>query len=249
MYVYAAAEVSAAVLPADAIPEGASPRLLNLGPNVSLVVSSVPSATYNAASLESRLSDLEWVSAAGAAHHRVVDALSESGLVVLPFRLFTVFSSDEQAVATVRKLGPALSRAFDRVRGREEWVLRVGKPDPARMEPKGKATAPTSGTSFLAAKAAAKREDAARAARVKADASASYDALQRLAEGATTKAVEPGGTLILDAAFLIAPSRVDALKQALTNAAAGLLRDGCPVSLTGPWPPYSFASVDTDADD
>jgi Gas vesicle synthesis protein GvpL/GvpF len=247
IYVYAAVEGTTSALPSIAMPDGEAPRLIAASPQLSIVVSTVPAATYNASSLEPRLSDLDWVSVAGAAHHAVVDALADGGLAVLPFRLFTIFSSEKQALSTIRERLPAMLRGFDRVRGRHEWVLHIGRPDPARRA-RANASAATSGTGFLAAKAVQRREEAARAERVQQHAAAAYQVLQRLAVEATMREVDPRGRLILDAAFLLEPAQVDELKQALTEAAGHLLRDGCPVSLTGPWPPYSFASVDTNAD-
>ena len=246
---YAAAEGSTGSLPTQGMPEGGPPRVVRLDHNISLVLSDVPASQYNARSLESKLSDLDWVAAAGAAHHGVIDALAAQGAVVLPFRLFTIFSSEQKAAATLRETLPAMTRAFDRVRGRQEWVLRIGKPDAERKPPEQATTSSSqSGTSFLAAKAAARRENIERAERIKLDAAASYDALERLADAAKARPVEGSGHLMLDAAFLVHPSRIDALKEALTRAAERLLRDGCAVSLTGPWPPYSFASIETNAD-
>jgi hypothetical protein len=237
-------------MPVSAMPEGDAPRLVAIDPAISLVVSDVPSSVYNAEALESRLGDLDWVSLAGAAHHAVVDSLAESGHAIIPFRLFTIFSSESMAVATLGEMRQAMRDAFARVRNRQEWVLRIGKPDPSRIarpqdEP---AAARASGTNFLQAKADARREAAARTERVKKDTAAAFAALAPLADAATTRAVDPAGTLLLDAAFLVPGSRIDEMRQALTAAAAGLLRDGCAVSLTGPWPPYSFASMDSGLD-
>jgi hypothetical protein len=249
VYVYCAVEGVPGALPGVGMPEGGLPRVVAVGDGVSLIVSDVTSTVYNAESLEPKLADLDWVAAAGAAHHAVVDALAEAGHVVLPFRLFTIFSTDAIAIATFTQAQAALGRAFDRVRGRQEWVLRIGKPDPARApaSPLPAATAAT-GTGFLRAKADARRESAARAARVRQDATASFDALAQLADAATSRPVDPGGNLLCDGALLVPPARVDALREVLTRSAERLLRDGCPVSLTGPWPPYSFASMDTPAD-
>jgi hypothetical protein len=244
-YVYCAVEGAPQSLPLSGMPGGGPPRTLPLHDTVTLIVSDVSAATYNSDALEPRLSDLDWVSAAGAAHHGVVDALAEMGLVVLPFRLFTLFSSPDKAVATLTDSRDRITRAFDRVRGKQEWVLRIGKPDPARITAPAKdPPPPASGTNFLQAKADARREAAARATRVKEDTAAAYEALEQLADAAKARPVDSAGTLMLDAAFLLPPSRVEAIKETLTRRADRLLRDGCPVSLTGPWPPYSFASLE-----
>lgn len=231
------------------MPEASVPRLVTITPDISLVVSDVPSSTYNTEALEPRLGDLDWVSLAGAAHHKVVDSLVNARITVLPFRLFTIFSNEAKAIETIAGKRRSLREAFKRVRGREEWVLRIGKPDPARSAPtEAGAQARESGTNFLQAKAEARREAVARAERVRTDAMAAVAALERLADATRTRTVDPAGNVLTDAAFLVPEGRVEEMRSALTKAAAGLLRDGCPVSLTGPWPPYSFASVDAQDD-
>jgi hypothetical protein len=245
LYAYCAVEGSPTALPGTGMPDGSRPRTLPLTDRIAIIVSDVPSATYGAESIESRLSDLDWVGTAGAAHHVVIDAVADTGVVVLPFRLFTLFSSEAAAQRALGERREPMQRAFDRVRGKQEWVLRIGKPDPARMEaepsPAGSAA---TGTSFLQAKADARREAAMRATRVKEDAAAAFEALEQLADAARSRPVDASGNLMLDAAFLVPPSRVEALRETLNRRAQRLLRDGCPVSLTGPWPPYSFGSMD-----
>ena len=249
VYVYCAVEGSPEALPTAGMPDGGPPRTLPLMGAVSLIVSNVPAARYNASSLEPKLADLDWVAVAGAAHHAVVDAFAEAGFVVLPFRLFTIFSHEGTALDTFKGALPAMARAFDRVRGRQEWVLRIGKPDPTRAPgaPTGNAPA-SSGTGFLRAKADARREALARAERVKHDARTSFEALAELADAATSRPVDPAGSLLCDGALLVPPSRMEAVRETLTRSAERLLREGCAVSLTGPWPPYSFASMDAAVD-
>ncbi len=248
VYVYCAVEGLPDALPGAGMPNGEPPRAIRLQDAVSLIASTVPSAIYNAEALEPKLADIDWVAAAGAAHHAVIDALAESGCVVLPFRLFTIFSHERKALDTFRGAREAMDRAFARVRGRQEWMLRIGKPDPARVATPQATETPATGTGFLRAKADARRETLARAERVKQDATAAFDAIARLADAAASRPVDPAGSLLCDGAFLVPPSRIDALRDALTRSAAPLLRDGCPVSLTGPWPPYSFATLDGPAD-
>jgi hypothetical protein len=263
LYVYAAVAGSPkprTVKALPAMPDGAPPRILALDDRVSLIVSDVPSTTYNSEQLTTQLADLDWVSRCGAAHHAVAEKLAESH-AVLPFRLFTLFSSEAKALAALRKTKARIAKALDRVKGRQEWVLRIGRPDPARIDTgdarktgvahirKGKAevaagASTTSGTSFLLAKADARREAAERDARVSIDAAAVFDKLRTMADDATARPVEPANALLLDAAFLVPAVDIEAFRHALTAAAAGLLRDGCAVTLTGPWPPYSFASLE-----
>jgi len=244
VYVYAAVEGTPTALPQAGMPGGAAPHTVPLSDGIALIVSRVPAAAYDAPAIEGRLTDLDWVASAGAAHHAVIDAVADAGVETLPFRLFTIFSTEARAREAFSERLPAILRGFDRVRGRREWVLRIGKPDPSRATAPAQVTPATSGTSFLAAKAAARRDDAARTARVQRDAAAAYEALARLADGARLKEVDPSGNLLIDAALLVSPRAEENLKRTLTASAAQLLDDGCAVSLTGPWPPYSFASLD-----
>ncbi len=227
------------------LPDGSIPRVVALDDEMSLVVANVPSEIYNAAALEPRLSDVDWVSRCGAAHHAVADALSESH-VVLPFRFFTLFSTEAKAVATLQKSRSRIAKALARVKGRQEWVLRIGKPNPARREaPPGQSRRDrTSGTGFLRAKAQARQQQTDRNARVAEDAAHVFEILRGISDEAASRPIPPGANLLLDAAFLVPKRRTATLQRTLTDAAAGLLREGCPVSLTGPWPPYSFASLD-----
>lgn len=231
------------------LPDGSPPRSVALADDMSLVVADVPSETYNAATLEAKLGDLDWVSQCGAAHHAVADALVASH-VVLPFRIFTLFSSEAKAVATLRKSQARILEALARVKGRQEWVLRIGRPDLARQDSppnrprRQHAPDSKSGTGFLQAKAEARHAQAQRRARVAGDVAKVFETLRDASDEAAVRPIAPGTTLLLEAAFLLPQRRVTELRRALTKAAANLLREGCAVSLTGPWPPYSFASLD-----
>jgi hypothetical protein len=247
VYVYAVAAGKPAagrLSRVPAMPDGARPRALALNSALSLVVSDVPADVYNTESLERRLSDLDWVAACGAAHHAAADALSKSTTIV-PLRMFTIFSSETKALAALRRVARRLARTLARVQGRKEWVLRIGQPDPARREtPAASPAAPSSGASFLRGKADARRAQAARIVRAKESAAAVYAALEHVADAAVMRAPEQASNLVLDAAFLVSTRRTAAFRKALTAAAGALLAEGCPVSLTGPWPPYSFATLE-----
>jgi Gas vesicle synthesis protein GvpL/GvpF len=229
-----------------AMPGGSRPRVVPLSDDISLVVGDVPAADYSGAAIEKRLTDLDWVARCGAAHHAVSDRLAEKHVVV-PFRLFTLFSSEAKATAALGKASARIDKALERVKGKQEWVLRIARPGPEAQvkAPAAGAASAASGTAFLRAKADARKADAERATRVRAEAAKVFDALSGAADDSNQRAIEPGTGLLLDAAFLVKTSGAAAFKKTLTRAAASLLQDGCRVSLTGPWPPYSFVSLDS----
>jgi gas vesicle protein GvpL/GvpF len=232
------------------LPGGSVPRILPLDSSASLVVADVPAESFDAKTIDARLKDLDWLSRCGAAHHAVPDALIESHAVI-PLRLFTLFSTEVKALSTFRKSKARVARALARVKGRQEWVLRIGRPDPGKVvaHPEVRTTPPgrgdgKSGTSFLHAKADVKRGRSERARRVAAEAARVFERLDALADASTARPITPGTSLLLDAAFLVSKRRTAALQRTLTKHAQVLLDDGCPISFTGPWPPYSFASID-----
>lgn len=226
---------------APSLPDASPPRFVSVTGELAIVAASVPGAIYDKGTLDSRLADVEWVSRAGAAHHAVIEAVAE-GYDVLPLRFMTLFSTEARALSTFKRSQARIERALERVKGRAEWVLRVGKPDPARLQP-ASGDAADSGAAFLRAKAAAKRRRQDAAQRVAADTTRLLEALEEVADESTTRPVEAGANLLLDAALLVSKRRVDRLQKTLTDNAAGLVAAGCSVSLTGPWPPYSFAAV------
>jgi len=212
---------------------------------MSLVVADVPAAIYSPTALQHRLADPEWVSRCGAAHHAVSEALAKRDALI-PMRFLTLFSTEAMAVTTLKRSTARLVDTLARVKGREEWVLRIGKPDPqrapARPPARSGAESP-SGTAFLRAKADARKQASERARRVATDAMNVFETVRKVADQATTRPIEPGLNVLLDAALLVKKRNVPALRRSLARAAAGLLEEGCPISLTGPWPAYSFASV------
>jgi hypothetical protein len=245
LYVYCAADgrVTAKELhPVPSLPKSGPPRVLALDDTISLVVADVPSDAYNSKALDAKMSDLDWIALCGAGHHAVSDALAKKHVVV-PFRLFTLFSDESKALATLRRRRGTLATTLARLKGRAEWVLRIRKPEVAGTTAPKTARAVTSGADFLRAKAEQRIADLERAARIRHESLEVFEALKSIADQSATRPIDPATPLLLDAVFLIESRRTAAFKKALTSAAAGLLAEGCPVSLTGPWPPYSFVAA------
>jgi hypothetical protein len=225
------------------LPDASAPRLLAVQDGLSLVACRVPLAVYGEAALARHLEDLEWVSARALAHEAVVEHFIDAGALV-PMKLFTLFASDERALAHVRGDRRQLEPILDRVAGREEWGVRVsyepGRAARAAPAP-DPAAAPASGRDFLLRKQ--RERDASRltpaSGREAADA-AHHDLAARAAD-CRRRDSELGPRVLLDCAYLV--NRVDRQGfEAAVEAAAQRLRDAqCELTLTGPWPPYNFA--------
>jgi hypothetical protein len=55
----------------------------------------------------------------------------------------------------------------------------------------------------------------------------------------------PGSSLLLDLAFLVPPDRETAFLGAAAELRERLGGEGLEVEVSGPWPPYSFAALET----
>jgi len=255
-YVYCLVR-SAAPPSLDGAPEGlpgtAASRLLPLGGDLWLVVTDAPLPEYSGAEIESRLSDLTWVTDRALAHEAVVEHFAAAA-PVLPMKLFTLFSEDERAIAHLRERQEEIDQTLDRIAGRVEWGVRIlFREEEARRKAVAAAGdgpqfsgSGGSGTSFLLRKKAEKESVRDLAASLRAEVDRAYEELAGRASEARRRAPdagEAGSRLLLDAAFLVASGdggEGEAFEAEVRRLAERLGERSCEVTLTGPWPPYNF---------
>ncbi len=230
------------------LPGCAPPRLLELEGGLCLVAARAPLPEYGSEEIESRLSDLAWVSDRALAHEAVIEHFTGSG-AILPMKLFTLFASDERALGHVRENRERIDRALDRVAGCVEWGVRVRLDDARAREVLAaearQETGRPSGTAFLQRKKL--EQDASRnlAGRLRTEADATFAELaEEAAEAVRREPAAPpeaGGRLLLDGAFLVAARDGADFEAAVERCASRLAPKGYEVVLSGPWPPYHFA--------
>jgi len=233
---------------------GLSPlRALDAGGGLRLIAASAPLSQYGSEEIQRRLSDLSWVSDRALAHEAVIEHFAGAG-AVLPMKLFTLFASDERALASILGGldGPEsrerLDRVLDRVDGRVEWGIRIRLDDARAREvlaAEALAAGPQgSGKAFLLRKKL--EQDAARelAVRLRGEMDAAFAELAAGAAEAVRRepaaSPESGGRLLLDAAFLVSRERGAEFEAIVERCAGRLAPRACDVTLTGPWPPYHF---------
>lgn len=222
------------------LPQASAPALLAVRPGWWLVVCDVPLSAYGTDGLQRRMSDLEWISTVAVAHEAVIEAFLRAD-AVLPLKLFSIFSTPARACAHFLEREAHLREVIGRVTKAEEWGVRVAlRAQPARQAVPARTT-PSSGAGYLLGKRAQYQSAASRQGRVRQLASELFDALATLSSATKQRqeAQAPGG-LVLDAAFLVPRVEATHLKAAATRYARALKPEGGDVTLTGPWPPYSF---------
>ncbi len=225
------------------LPDAAAPRLLAVGGGLWLVAASAPLETYGPGEIEARLQDLSWVSDRALAHEALVEHFTGAG-ALLPMKLFTLFSSDERALADVRSRRHEVRRALARVTGRREWGVRARwDAERARVlsEAGGAARPAASGRAFLERKKRLRDAGRAPSAETTAAVESAFAALAAAAVASRRQDPVPGGAVLLDAAFLVPRDGEDAFREVAEAAARTLDGAGCELVLTGPWPPYNFA--------
>src|SRR4029077_5326335 len=131
-----------------------------------------------------RLRDLDWVAEVAVAHEAVNEHFARMrSIVVVPMKLFTMFSAPEKAVAGIASRRKAIEHTARRIGGCEEWGIRVTRRPVVAPATDGNSRSRT-GAGFLQARKAAR--DAAANARVEAAvaADAALAALVRLSKDA-----------------------------------------------------------------
>jgi hypothetical protein len=214
--------------------------------DLACIVSTVDLAEFGEDALRSNLEDLGWLERIARQHDSVVQFLARQ-VTTVPLRLATICRDDSSALSRLEGMREQARTVLADIDGREEWGVKIfdmpAEPT-AAAQPVG---APT-GSAYLRQRRdelAARARSAQAAAR---DADAEYDRLARLvADARRHRPQDPQLTgiaapMVLNAAFLVERRDVNTFRAEVAELAAQ--RPAGAVALTGPWPPYSFVSLD-----
>jgi hypothetical protein len=226
------------------VPGSERPVVHDLEGNLWLVTAAVPLSQYRGEALEAALRDLEQVGAIAVAHETVVEYLARArAATVIPMKLFTMFSTVERAIVEMRRRRGELERVLERVEGCEEWGVRVVRG--ARRTSVRRSARPSSGVAFLVARRQAREgaKSALRGALQAAD--TAFSSLSGIARDGRRRTIDvPGAAApLLDAAFLVPVRRRARFHAAAERLAKDVARSGGRMTITGPWPAYSFVGA------
>jgi hypothetical protein len=235
---------------AKGLPGAERMRLLDAGDGLFIVVAHVPLKRYGEEALRRGLADLDWVSRAAVAHEQVVESFVTER-AVLPMKLFTIFTTDARAVEHVRGERTRIAAFVKRVADQQEWGVRVildkarASAAAAKQRPsRGPSTAAASGAAYLTRKKAQRDAATELAEHARDTVAGLYDRLAaraRLAKRRPAGDMPAGdGPLLLDAAFLVPRARTASFRAMAVREARTLSRSGYGLTLSGPWPPYTF---------
>jgi hypothetical protein len=220
--------------------------LLDVERGLFMAVADAPLDRYGEAAINRGLSNLEWVSRAAVAHEAVVESfISETA--VLPMKLFTIFTSDDRAIDHVRAERQRIASVVKRVANHQEWGVRVvlDRAHVTAAAAKQAVSASTrTGVAYLTGKKVQRDAAAKLATHARETVASLYDRLAARSRVAKRRLAGElpvqGGPLLLDAAFLVPRARATSFQALTAREARSLARHGYRLTVSGPWPPYSF---------
>ena len=232
------------------LPAAGPVRALDAGGGLWLIVSDVGEGEYGEPAIAAGLKRLDWVSQRAVGHEAVVERFLP-GAALLPMQLFTIFTSDERALAHVSRERRRIERILTRVEGHVEWGLRLTWDEQAARAAVEKAhqasaAARASGSAYLARKRDLFEVGRTQLAGARAEATSLHRDLAKQARDTvrrtSTEQAAPGSRLLLDAAYLVPAARAASFRGAVRQRTRKLAAAGIAATLTGPWPPYNFIS-------
>jgi Gas vesicle synthesis protein GvpL/GvpF len=247
LYAYAISRGLTAADVADRPGIGAAPLRLVERDGLVAVVREVDLEEFDEEGLRRNLEDLRWLEEVAVAHDDVARHLAGRAPTA-PLRLATVFLGEESLRGQLAAWHDSAQRALDRIEGRSEWSVKAFT-DPSVPERSGPAPeGPGAGRAYLMQRRAAsqRREESTRA-----DVEIAEDLHAFLTDHATMgRRLAPQdrrlsghtGEMVLNGAYLVDAAQEEsfrALVEEVANRHAHIR-----VELGGPWPPYSFATLD-----
>lgn len=226
---------------------------------VAALASELTGDEYEPDTIAAMSRDMEWVAARATAHDLVLTWASDRGPVI-PLPMFSsTFGSADAVRAMLRDRAGDLRAVLDRVARGREYALRVYRVDaelraalPALSEEvaalKSAADAASPGQRYLLERKLDERmkeELRVTSQRIAGEIreSLAAEAVESATSPIPRVATDAPGTMILNAAFLVAPDRLRAFQERLTSIVEQRQPAGFRFDFTGPWPPYHFSEV------
>lgn len=224
---------------------------------IAAVFTPVSAEAFSQEVIDQRANDLEWLGAIGYRHQAVVSDLMKHTAIV-PLRAFTLFSSAEALRTYLHDNAGLLRKTLERLDGKQEWTLRleldaqrwsdavVDRVPSLRTLQESIAAAPSGKAFLLRKKLDEERRRASREAESLLVAEVEEEVVRRLACEAIAESRERRGGAFPQINMLIDRETESALQSLRDEMLSRYEPEGVILSLSGPWPPYSFAAMESD---
>lgn len=209
---------------------------------------------YSQQAVDAHSGDIEWLGAIGYRHQAVMQALMDGGTVI-PLRAFTLFGSRQMVEAQLRSGRDQFVKVLERLAGKQEWTLRI-EFDPQRWNEalasrvdslgamvKEIAAAPPGKAFLLKKKLDDERKKASREAELQVVAEIEQQVLSRLACETVAESRQARDGAFPQINVLINRDEEVVLQELHRDLSDRYSSEGITLAVSGPWPPYTFASV------
>ncbi len=223
------------------------------------LVSILDGPDYTPEAIEAQSGDVDWLSPRAVAHDRVLTWASDHGIVV-PMPMFSLFSGsaavrdmlrdrETQLESTVRRIGEAREYAL-RIHRVDAELLAAIVPLSARLTELAAAatSAPPGQRYLLERKLEAEKRAEMRTVtqhivdQIVSELCAHAREVQRSPIPRVQDSESTRGTMVLNAAFLVATSEFAVFQQRLSEVVSRHQPHGFRFDFTGPWPAYHFVN-------
>ena len=221
---------------------------------VSAVFTPVSREAFSQEAIDRRAGDLEWLGAIGYRHQAVIAHLMRD-TAVIPLRAFTLFSGEDALKQFLSDNGERLADVLERLDGKQEWTIRI-EFDPQKWhdaltgrvaslrELQGQIDSAAPGKAFLLRKKLEEEtKKASRTAEREVVAEIESTVLKELQCETVAETREQREGAIPQINVLLnrdEEARIEEVRRELSGKYAV---EGITLAVTGPWPPYTFASM------
>jgi len=220
---------------------------------LSAFYSPVDGADFSQPVIDARSKDVEWLGSIGYHHQTVMSALMGGGTVI-PLRAFTLFANETSLRNHLLQEAKKYSAILDRLDGKQEWTLRiefdperwsdalVRRVDSLRAIAAETQKAPGGKAYLLRKKLDEEKKRASKEAEQQVVSEVEAAVMAKLAcdTVAESRVQRSGGFPQIN--VLINRDEESRLQDLREDLSSRYEPDGVTLALTGPWPPYSFAS-------
>lgn len=206
--------------------------------------------------------DVHWIRGKALAHEMVVEEAmgksADSSAPVIPVKFGVIFSTVERLAKTLNRQSTAIKIAFDRIRGKQEWSLKLflkdaqkfkdqvkEQSDKMRQKSKELAALPAGMAYFMEEELNEELEGEC-ARRLDEEGLRTFEHLKPFAaEAAQVKLLDSKLTgrrerMVLNSAYLVAFNHFPGFGDAAGKLRGGLEQKGFLLEQSGPWPAYHF---------
>jgi hypothetical protein len=221
--------------------------------DVHAVFTAVSASEFSQDVIDRRAGDLEWLGAIGYRHQDVMADLMKRTAIV-PLRAFTLFSSEEALRTYLYTQKELLTKTLDRLDGKQEWTLRI-ELDPTKWSEalasrvaslrelhESIATAPPGKAFLLRKKLDDEKKRASHVAEDDLVAEIEQAVLAKLTWETVAESRQRRDGAFPQINVLINRDEESVLQELRDDLASRYEHEGVTLALSGPWPPYTFAT-------